>query len=316
MRIRRNTSWGTAIMGVALLVFAVGCGDDPASTAGAPNGTAAAFSGTLHVGAIPDQDPDKLLRTYEQVSEYLETALPGVEVEYRPVTDYGASVAGFRTGDLDLVWFGGLSGVQARSEVPGALVLAQRDIDAAFRSVFIADPNAGVEPIEDVEGLSVIAGRSLTFGSESSTSGRVMPQYFLAQAGVDVRNDLAGQVGYSGAHDKTIELVAAGTFEVGAVNSQVWDTKVSEGAVDPAKVVEIFRTPPYFDYHWVAQPDLNERFGEGFVAALTDALLDLDGDTAEEQAILELFSAGKFIPTTSANYDSIEDVARQIGVIR
>lgn len=68
---------------------------------------------TLIISAIPDQDPEKLQRLYGTVASYLSKEL-GVPVEYKAVTDYTASVTGFKVGDLDLVWYGGLTGVQSR----------------------------------------------------------------------------------------------------------------------------------------------------------------------------------------------------------
>jgi phosphonate transport system substrate-binding protein len=295
------------------------CGSD--DTPAGPDTTAddttvdAGLSGTLRVGAIPDQDPERLQRTYGLLAEHLADET-GLDVEYVPVTDYASAVSGFAVGDLDLVWFGGLTGVQARLEVDGAQPIAQRDIDTAFTSVFIAGTDTGIEPFDTVDGLAAVARHSLTFGSESSTSGRLMPQYFLSEAGVDIDRDITGQVGFSGSHDATIEVVSAGTYDVGALNSQVWDSRVAEGVVDPTRVVEIFRTPEYSDYHWVARPDLNERYGEGAISAITDALLGLDIDDPDDAAILDLFGASRFVPTSSENYAAIERVARDIGAIR
>ncbi len=296
-----------ALTAVALLLGA--CGGDDDESAGE-------FGGTLSIGAIPDQDPELLQRLYGLVADHLEAELPGVEVEYVPVTDYQGAVSGFVVGDLDLVWYGGLTGVQARLEVDGAQALVQRDIDAEFTSVFIADTATGIEPFDDVAGLAALEGHSFTFGSESSTSGRLMPQSFLAEAGLAIDESFTGEVGFSGSHDATIELVAAGTYETGALNSQVWDSRVEEGAVDTAQVIEVFRTPPYFDYHWVGQPDLDEQFGDGFTDALVGALTSLDADDPEDAAILELFGATSFIATENSNYAAIEAVARDIGAIR
>ncbi len=316
------------ILAITLLAAAAtACGSDPkekaesATTTGSNSTTTKGdatptFTGTLKVSAIPDQDPEKLLRTYGRFATYIETQVPGIKVEYVPVSDYQASVSSFRTGDLDLVWFGGLTGVQARNEIPGALTLAQRDIDAKFTSVFVASPDAGLDPITDVAGLKTVGGHSFTFGSESSTSGRVMPQYFLGKAGVDVNSDLKGKAGFSGSHDKTIELVTAGTFEVGALNSSVWDKAVVAGTIDRTKIVEVFRTPTFFDYHWLAQPSLDAKFGAGFTEAMKQAILDLDGSGDGEAEILELFGAKKFIPTFPENYSQIEEIGKEIGVIR
>ncbi|MBD2258884.1 putative selenate ABC transporter substrate-binding protein [Pseudanabaena sp. FACHB-2040] len=279
----------------------------------APAGEASATL-PLTVGAIPDQDPEQLQRLYTRLAEYLSAEL-GVPVEYKPVTDYAAAVTAFRVGDLDLVWFGGLTGVQARLQVPDAQAIAQRDIDAEFQSVFIANTNSNLAEIEDISELTALKGRTLTFGSESSTSGRLMPQYFLEQAGV-VPTDFKGEVGFSGNHDATIKLVEAGTYEVGALNSQVWEQRVAEGAVDESRVSVIWYTPPYYDYHWVISPEVEERYGEGFVERVQTALTRLDPSVPEQQEILELFGAETFIPTQNENYAQIEAVGRQIGKIQ
>lgn len=265
-------------------------------------------------GAIPDQDPEKLQRLYVKLADYLEAEL-GVPVEYQPVTDYTAAVTAFKVGDLDLVWFGGLTGVQARLQVDGAKAIAQRDIDAEFQSVFIANADSGIEPFEDASGLEALRDRTITFGSESSTSGRLMPQYFLQQAGVSL-DDFKGEVGFSGTHDATIELVEAGSYEVGALNGQVWEDQVAEGEVDLDRVQVIWRTPPYYDYHWVLHPQVEERYGAEFADQVQAALLSLDPAVPEEQEILDLFGANGFIATENENYAQIEEIGRAIGKIQ
>ena len=266
------------------------------------------------IGAIPDQDPEILQRRYGQLSDYLAAEL-GVPVVYKPVTDYTAAVTAFKLGELEMVWFGGLTGVQARLQTPGAQAILQRDIDAQFRSVFIAHRGSGLAPIDNVQGLAQLKGRTFTFGSESSTSGRLMPQYFLAQAGVSL-DDLKGEPGFSGSHDKTIKLVEAGAYEAGVVNGQVWDSRIATGEVNTEKVFELWRTPPYYDYHWVIHPSVTERYGEDFVARVSEAFLKLDANNPEHKAVLDLFGAKKFIPTQNANYAQIEMIGREIGKIK
>lgn len=316
---RRHASWRALIAATALLaVIATACGDDDgeASTPSDGSGSAAEFEGTLRIGAIPDQDPERLQRTYGGLADHLAEHMTGAEVEYVPVTDYEGAVTGFRVGDLDAVWFGGLTGVQARLEVDGAQALVQRDIDEAFTSVFIAATSTGLEPMSEVADLAALEGHTFTFGSESSTSGRLMPQSFLSEAGLDIDSSFDGPPGFSGSHDATIEVVAAGTYEVGALNSQVWDDRVAEGVVDESAVIEIFRTPAYYDYHWVVRPDLDERLGDGATDAFVAAMLALDPADEADAEILELFGAGSFIPTENDNYAAIEAVARAVGLIR
>lgn len=265
------------------------------------------------IGAIPDQDPELLQRRFGLLADHLSEEL-GVPVEYIPVTDYTASVTAFRVGDLDMVWFGGLTGVQARLQVDDSQAIIQRDIDDQFHSVFIANKNSGLSPIDDVAGLSQIEGSSFTFGSASSTSGRLMPQYYLGQAGVEL-DEFDGEPGFSGSHTTTIELVEAGSYEAGVLNEQVWLSSVESGDVDLERVQVIWRTPAFYDYHWVIRPDVIERYGENFIDQVTRAFTTLDINNPDHKNILDLFSAQAFIVTENNNYLQIEAVGQEVGLI-
>ena len=269
----------------------------------------------LRIGAIPDQNPEKLNRLYGLVADELSQQL-GVKVSYVPVTDYAAAVSAFRTGSLDLVWFGGLTGVQASLQKPGAQMLAQRDIDAQFYTVFIANARSGIKPIQNQKGLVALKGKRFTFGSESSTSGRLMPQYFLAQAGVKLADFAGGAPGFSGSHDATIALVQSGTYDAGAVNEQVWKSNLRSGKANRSKVVQIWRTPSYPDYLWLGQPNLDQRFGKGFSAKLRQSIISWRPTDPEQKQILSLFGAQQFTTVKPDEYKQIEQVGRQIGKIR
>jgi phosphonate transport system substrate-binding protein len=275
---------------------------------------AAACSGgggakVLYIGGIPDQDVSLLEARFDGIAEYLSDEL-GIDVEYIPAISYASVVTGFKQGDIHLGWYGGLTGVQARLAVPDAKAIAQRPRDAAFRTVFVADPSLGLTSLDDV------GGHSLTFGSESSTSGHLMPRFFLTRAGVLPDDDLDGPPSYSGSHDKTWKLVEAGAFDVGALNEAVWDERVAAGGVDLDKVDAFFRTPAFFDYHWVVRGDLDETFGSGTTAKLTDALLSIDAaDGGRRAEIAEAFRTDRFVRTTNENYEAIEDVAVELGIV-
>ncbi|MCV2490823.1 putative selenate ABC transporter substrate-binding protein [Geodermatophilus sp. YIM 151500] len=300
--------------GLALPLLAACGGSGGSSSGGSGSGSGGgAGATTLTISAIPDQDPELLNRLYGSVADGFAGAAD-LEVEYRPVTDYTAVVRAFQRGDVYLAWMGGLTGVQARALVEGATAIAQRDIDADFRSLFIANRSAGLEPFEDVAGLTALAGKTLTFGSETSTSGRLMPTYFMEQAGLSV-DELAGPPGFSGSHDATIEAVASGAFEVGAVNEQVWAATEEAGEVDVSDVVVLFRTPGYADYHWLARPDVDEVFGAGTTQRLQDYLLGLDVGDPEDAEVLELFGAESFVEARDSAYDELEEVARAQGLL-
>ncbi len=269
----------------------------------------------LKIGAIPDQNPEILNRLYKILSNELEKQL-GIKVKYVPVVNYQSAVTAFRNGNLDLVWFGGLTGVQARLQRPGAIVLAQRDIDAKFHTVFIANTKTKLNRFSSINELKQLKGHRFTFGSPSSTSGRLIPQYYLNKAGIKISDFKGGRAGYSGSHDTTIALVQSGAFEVGALNEQVWKKNLSMKRADPSKVIVIWRTPPYVDYHWLAQPNLEEKFGKGFTIKLKETIINFSKDSESQKQILDAFGAKKFIPAHAKEYKKIEEIGRKIGKIR
>ncbi len=269
---------------------------------------------TLRVGGIPDQDAQRLARRYEIFASYLSNEL-NVPVEYVPSVSYSAVVTALSQNDVQLAFFGGLTGVQARLQNPGAQAIVQRENDARFHSKFIVRAD---EEFADLSSLDDLVGRStgmtITFGSESSTSGHLMPRHYLNEVGIDAATDFRTAPGFSGSHDKTWQLVEAGSFDVGALNEDVWNRAVTEGRADPAKVREFYTTPDYFDYNWTARADLDDVYGEGFTNRVQATLLALNPQDHGE--ILELFSTERFIATENDNYLAIEQVARELGIIQ
>ncbi|WP_280553894.1 putative selenate ABC transporter substrate-binding protein [Halomonas sp. 25-S5] len=263
---------------------------------------------TFRFTAIPDEDQSRLVERFSKVADYLEERLD-VEVEYVPVKSYGATVTAFRNDQVQLAWFGGLSGVQARRLVPGSVAVAQGSEDAAFKSYFIAHRSTGLEQAEALP--AAIEGMSLTFGSRTSTSGRLMPEHFLRQRFGQAPDTLFSRVGFSGDHSRTIALVEAGTWDLGAVNFSVWEAAVEDGRVDTDKVEVIWATPPYPDYNWTLRGDVDERFGEGFSDQVRTALLEMD-----DPELLASFPREGFIPADNALYVPIEGIAEELGLLR
>ena len=274
-----------------------------------------AKSDVLRIGAIPDQNPERLNRLYNLLANELSKQLE-VPVKYIPVTNYASTVTAFRTGSLDLVWFGGLTGVQARLQTEGAQVLVQRDIDAKFRSVFIANKNSSLNKLNNINGLKSLKGKRFTFGSESSTSGRLMPQYFLKKAGLQLKDFKGSRPGFSGSHDATLMLVQSGSYEAGALNEQVWKSNLERGRVDTSKVFVIWETPSYYDYHWLAQGNLDKKFRKGITEEIKNVFQSFNKNNTQQKKILELFGAKKFIVSKNENYNNIEIIGREIGKIK
>jgi phosphonate transport system substrate-binding protein len=258
----------------------------------------------FRITAIPDESPTELARKAGPLVKYLEAKL-GMKVEYTPVTDYAASVEALANKTVDMAWFGGFTFVQANVRSGGkAVPLVQREEDEKFRSVFITT-DASIKSLADLK------GKTVSFGSQSSTSGHLMPRSFLLEAKLDPDNDFK-RVAYSGAHDATIAAVASGKVDAGALNISVWEKFVADKKVDTTKVRAFYTTPTYFDYNWTVHADMPAALKE----KLTKAFLDLNKNTPEGKDILELQRATRFVATKAENYKGIEAAAKSAGLLK
>ncbi len=257
--------------------------------------------------AIPDQDEARLLERFSKVATYLTEQL-GVETKYVPVKSYAAAVTAFRNDQVQLAWFGGLSGVRARLLVDGSEAIAQGVEDPYFQTYFIAHSSTGLQPSEEFP--AGIAGKVFTFGSKGSTSGRLMPELHIRQHFGKAPDQVFDKVGFSGNHSKTIALVQSGAYQAGAVNYKVWERELKEGKIDPEKVSVIWKTPPYPDYQWSIRGDVDARWGEGFKDKVKAALLNM-----KDPALLASFPRSGFISASNADFQPILDTAREIKLI-
>ena len=280
---------------------AVACATVASFSAGS---LAVADEAILRVSAIPDEAPTELQRKFAPLGKYLE-AQTGMKVVFTPVSDYAAVVESLATKKIDLAWLGGFTFVQASIRTNGtAIPIVQRAEDARFTSKFItADPT--------IKSVADLKGKTFAFGAPSSTSGSLMPRFFLQQAGLNPEKDFKN-VAYSGAHDATVAFVAAGKAVAGVLNASVWEKMVEAKKVDTDKVRVFSTTPPYFDYNWTVRGDLDPVI----VKKLTEAFLKLDPSNPEQKEILNLQRASKFVPTKRENYDGIEKAAHAAGLLK
>jgi phosphonate transport system substrate-binding protein len=264
----------------------------------------------LRFTALPDHNATELKQKYDPVARHLSSEL-GINVAYVPAADYQASVEMFKNGDVMLAWFGGLTGVQARRAVPGARAIVQGAEDAHYHSYFIAHESTGLERSEQFP--SAIASLPFSFGSESSTSGRLMPEFFIRKhSGKSPKEFFSEPFGFSGSHPKTAELVSEGTkVKAGVLNYMTYDSMVADGRIDPETCRIIWKTPPYADYNFTAHPDIDKRFGAGTIDRLQDALTAI-----EDKALLAAFQRTGLIKAANAEFNGIANIAVELGMLR
>ncbi len=257
----------------------------------------------LRVSAIPDEAPTELQRKFKPLGAYLEQQL-GMKVEFVPVSDYAAVVEALASDRLDMAWLGGFTFVQTRLKTGNAIPLVQREQDATFTSKYIT-ANPAVKSLQDLK------GKTFAFGSVSSTSGSLMPRFFMLKDGIKPE-EFFSRVAYSGAHDATVAWVQAGKVDGGVLNASVWDKLVAAGKVDTSKVVVLDTTPTYYDYNWTVRGNLDPAL----TAKIQAAFLALDPTKPADKAILDLQAASRFIPTQAENYTGIEQAARAAGLLK
>ena len=296
-------------LALPLLLLSAACGSKDAG-AKETDGNQDGDKPALVFSAIPDDNKTELKARYQKLADHLSKEL-GVPVEYNPSANYSASVEAFKAGDIQLAWFGGVTGVQARIAVEGAQAIAQGKVDPQYKSYFIAHKRTGIQPSDDFP--MGMKGKTFTFGSESSTSGRVMPEYFIRQMGGASPEEFFGHANrFSGSHDRTAEMVADGTVDCGAINYKTYDRLVKNGKIDGEVCVKVWTTPDYPDYNWTAHPVLNERYGDGFVDRLQAALIAIE----DPELLKALDRPEGIIAAKNADFEPIADTMRELGMMR
>ena len=288
------------------------CGDKQASPTGGSGDSTATDKPVLRFSAIPGEEDAKLQEKFSKFGTYLSEKL-GVPVEYRGAASYGASVRMFEKGEIQLAWFGGLTGVQAREKVKGARAIAQGAEDPNYFSYFIAHKDAGITPSESQDEFPAgLEGKTFTFGSERSTSGRLMPEYFIRSKTGKSPEELFGKPPqFSGKHPLTAKQVEAGTVQAGALSYKTYDKMVARGDIDPKVCQVIWKTPFYADYNFTAHPALEETYGAGFTDKLQKAILAYD----DKDVLEEGFQRSKLISAKNEHFETIRKLAAELGFL-
>lgn len=257
---------------------------------------------TLRLSMIPTTDPGKIVRESQPLIAYLEKET-GAKVELTVPANYAAVVEALVNDQVDIAYLGGFTFVQA-SHRADVQPLVQRERDRNFHSVFITPSDSGIDDLKDLK------GRRFAFGDVNSTSGHLMPEYFMRQSGVDP--NVIANAFYSGGHDATALAVANKKVDAGALDETVFEKMTKEGKLDPGKVKVFYTTPPYFDYVWAARKGLDPELAERF----SHALLKLSPDDATQKQLLDLLVATNYLRANNSDYDKLRQAARDGGLLK
>lgn len=267
----------------------------------------AASDQVFRISAIPDADTTAQAERFEPLRAYLEKEL-GVKVEFVASDTYTTSVEKFVNGDIQFGWFGGVTGVQSIEKVEGARAIVAGKKDLAFKSYFVANASTGLKDSADFP--TAIRDLQFTFGSPNSTSGRVMPSFYInEETGTYPDEFFTNPVSFTKGHDKVALAVQNGDFQAGVMSFGRYERMVEEGDIDPAVCVKIWETPEYADYNGTAHPALDEMFGEGFVDKLQAVLIN-----CKDEAVLNALNRSELVEINNETLAGIAAVVETLGL--
>ena len=256
----------------------------------------------LRISMIPTTDPGKMLRQGQPLVDYLEKKT-GTKIVMTIPTNYAAVVEAMANDQVDIAHFGGFTFVQISARA-GAKPLVQREQDQKFHSLFITQPSSGINSLKDLN------GHTFAFGDVNSTSGHLMPEYFMREAKINPK--VIETALYTGGHDATALAVANKKVDAGAMDENVFETMAKTGKITDKQVKVFWTTPPFLDYVWAARKGLDSAIAEKFASAL----LELDAQKPEHKAILEFLSATKYVRARDADYAKLRQAAKEAGLVK
>ena len=278
----------TVVMAAFTLTGLTGCNARPAAET------------KLRISMIPTTDPGKALRENQPLLAYWQKQT-GQTPELTIPTNYAAVVEALANNKVDIAYLGGFTYVQASARA-GVKPLVQRSIDQQFHAVFITPANSKIHSLADLHGHFV-------FGDVNSTSGHLMPLYYMQQEKVDPA--VIQNASYSGAHDATALAVANDKAEAGAMDEQVYKKMLANGQLKPDAVRVFYTTPPFFDYVWVANKNLDAKVADSFATAMKG----LNPDVPEQKALLDLLNSKGYVAADDANYEKLREAAKDAGLL-
>lgn len=256
----------------------------------------------LRISVLPDQSNKQLKKIYTPLIKYL-TDNTGIEHRLVLSKSYADILEQFVNGKIDIALFGGFTFVKAHA-VSGAIPLVMRDSDIRFKSLFLVRTDSVAKSLNEFK------GQKFAFGSELSTSGHLMPRFFLTEKDINPEQFFS-EVQYSGAHDRTVEWVKTGKVDLGVANAIVVNDLLERAVVSSNDVRILWTTPPYADYVWSSRAEIPESIRKKII----EAFLALSTSDPQQAEILKALGAKYYLPATINDFSSLVSIGRQLALI-
>jgi phosphonate transport system substrate-binding protein len=252
------------------------------------------------IGAVA-YDP-KVVTLWEGMREHFQSH--GVAIDFALYSSYERQLEALLHGHIDIAWNSCISHVRAKRRTEGKVIgIAMRDRDRDACAKILIRREIVVKKLTDLH------GKTLAVGSRDSAHARIMPLYYLKQAGVDL-----GQVKLMafdadvGKHGDTqvseLDVLAAvheGRAQAGIVGSLVWQAEQAAGRID-LRVLDVLWTTPTFDLRiFDALPTL----GPDKIEIFRKVLLEMNYANPKHRRLLDLEGLRRWLPGREQSYTPV-----------
>ncbi|QUS37013.1 phosphonate ABC transporter substrate-binding protein [Falsirhodobacter algicola] len=273
----------------------------------------------FNIGVLGGENAQDRMTNQQCYADMISEAL-GVPVKVFTPADYDGVIQGMLGGTIDLAWLGASAYAKVYMTDPEAVepFLVKQNLDGSigYHSIGFARRDSGITSIEDMR------GKVMGFGDPNSTSGYLIPNVEMTQAGIDMTpGAYFSDVRFVGGHEQTIVAVNNGDVDAGVTwadglgnwedgyNSGALRKAADAGLVDMNDLVEIWKSKEIPEGPMVMRRALPQDVKDK-VTQITADLWETDPTCAYG---VSAGDAKDFIPVTHQQYESIIDARRMNG---
>jgi phosphonate transport system substrate-binding protein len=163
----------------------------------------------IKIGAVTVENQTATITRFKPFVDYLEKKL-GIKAEIFTASDYAGIVQALSAGQIHLGRLGGAAYaagyIDSKGGIEPLVMNVEPDGGRGYHSVLIVRSDSPYKSIEDLK------GKSLAWADPNSTSGYLVPNAALRDAGVDPQKHFSRTV-FSGGHEQSVLGVLKGNFD-------------------------------------------------------------------------------------------------------
>ncbi len=239
------------------------------------------------VGIHPLHNPQRLIKLYGSIVEYIDANIPNAEFRLEASRSYEEFDKKLDAGYFDFAMPNPYQTL--RSLKHGYHVFGKMGGDQDFRGIILVRKDSGIQQVADLK------GKVVSFPAATALAAAMMPQYYLHTHGLDVNKDIVSR--YVGSQDSSILSVLRGRSAAGGTWTVPWKSFSAEHP-DMANQLEVkWQTEPLQSNGWVVRNDVPQEITEQFKMQLFSL-----NNSEQGRRMLARLPASHFESATDKNY--------------